>query len=854
MSYRTKALKTARTHWGLGGVWGVSTLVTIAIITLPAQATPTQITQVSLSVTETGLEIGLETVNGDAPEVALSQNETTWIADITNAQLLETAAFEQANVTPGIEFVSVSPLGADSVRIAVVGSTEAPVGELISRDRGLVFSVRSAVEAETPLSDEVPAVTVPAEASEGTLRIVVTGDTADSDYVVPRASTGTRTDTPLLDIPQSVQVIPQQVLEDQQVTQLDEALRNVSGVVADSTEGAGFQFGLRGFQGARILRDGFSLSGSDALSNTGILALPEVANIEQIEVLKGPASILYGEIQPGGVINLVTERPTAEPLYDADFQLGSNGFFRPQVDFSDRVTPDGRVRYRLNALVQRDNGFRDFDQGINREFVAPVLTWEIGDRTDLTLDFEYLSDERPNDAGLLAFGEGIVDVPRNRIVGEPDDVVERDFFTGGYRLEHQLSDRWSVRNAFRYSSQDYSSNFFLPLSFNEATGIVARLNGGTEWYQDYYGLQTDLVGEFETGSIEHTLLFGIDWSRDRSDINARVNVPSPANLAPLDIFNPVYGLAQRRSFEEFSAAARVQEVTTSRFGLFLQDQIDLPRAFKLLAGIRYDTVSQDVVNAPSLFDPTGREVSQSVDAFTPRLGLVYQPIPELSLYASYSRSFTPNSSTNVAGDLLEPEEGEGFEIGLKTELLNQRLIATLAYFDITKQNVATLDPNAPPFVNASVATGEQRSQGVEFDLSSEILPSWNVIAGYAYTDARVTQDNAISTGNGLAGIPEHSASLWTTYTLQQGSLAGLGFGLGLSYVGERPGNLENNFTLDDYLTTDAAVFYEIDNFQLALNFKNLFNTNYIQGIPISRTRGIEPGDPFTVIGSFSFRF
>ncbi|NEQ42321.1 MAG: TonB-dependent receptor [Leptolyngbya sp. SIOISBB] len=214
----------------------------------------------------------------------------------------------------------------------------------------------------------------------------------------------------------------------------------------------------------------------------------------------------------------------------------------------------------------------------------------------------------------------------------------------------------------------------------------------------------------------------------------------------------------------------------------------------------------------------------------------------------------PNGGTDIVGDFLDPEAGEGFEVGVKTELFDRRLIATLAYFDITRQNVATLDPSAPAFLNASVATGEQRSQGVELDILGEILPGWQILANYAYTDARITQDNQFATGNGLAGIPEHSANLWTTYTFQTGDLAGLGLGFGLNYVGDRPGDLNDSFQLDDYLVTNAALFYERDNWEMALNFKNLFDTDYIQGTPISRVRGIEPGEPFTIIGSFSINF
>ncbi|MEM8611829.1 MAG: TonB-dependent siderophore receptor [Cyanobacteria bacterium P01_H01_bin.105] len=808
-----------------GMAWGS---VIAVVVAAPVRAAVVQVDEVRVSPTETGVEIVLVLADGGELDVLPSQDGASWIADIPNAQLSE--GFEQLNVTAGIAQVSVQPLDDNTIRIIVVGEAGAPVGMVERQERTLILTV-------------TPAETNP-------LRLVVTGETLGSDYFAPRSNTATRTDTRLLDIPQAVQVIPEQVLDDRQVSDLDEALENVSGVVADNGEGAGVEFSLRGFQGARVLRNGFNVAGGDPLSS--ILALPEVANLEQIEVLKGPASILYGEIQPGGVINLVTKRPTAEPMYNLELQVGSRSFFRPQIDISEQAASN--VRYRLNFLLERDDGFRGFDQEIDREFVAPVVTWDISDNTDLTVDLEYLTDERPFDTGLLALGDGVIDVPQDRVVGELDDVVERSFFSTGYELNHQFSDNWSVRNAFRYSSQNYDSNAFFPLVFDEATGFVARLNSATEWYQDYAGVQTDLVGKFETGSIDHTLLFGVDYSYSRANIVALIDPPIPATLAPLNIFDPVYGFAQRRSFDEFSAAARIQDVDTTRFGVFLQDQIDFSDALKLVAGIRYESVDQDLTNGQSLFDPTGRSVSQTVDDFTPRLGLVYQPVPELAIYGSYSRSFVPSGSTDIAGDFIEPEEGEGYEIGLKTELWDRRLIATLAYFDITKRNVATPDPNAPAFLNAAIATGEQRSQGIELDIAGEILSGWNLIANYAYTDARITEDNQFSEGNGLVGIPEHSAGLWTTYTFQTGVLEGLGLGLGFNYVGERSGDLANSFRLDDYFTTDAAISYAQEDWKLALNFKNLFDIDYIQGIPISRTRGIEPGDPFTVVGSISFQF
>ena len=203
------------------------------------------------------------------------------------------------------------------------------------------------------------------------------------------------------------------------------------------------------------------------------------------------------------------------------------------------------------------------------------------------------------------------------------------------------------------------------------------------------------------------------------------------------------------------------------------------------------------------------------------------------------------------GNPFEPEQGEGFEVGVKAEFLDGELLATLAYFDITKQNVATGDPNNPFF---SVATGEQQSQGVELDLTGEILPGWNVIASYAYTDAEVTEDNTVPVGNRLFNVPEHSASLWSTYEIQSGDLAGLGFGLGFNFVGEREGDLDNSFELDSYFLTNAAISYRRDRWRAALNIRNLFDIDYIAGNRGNRVAFNEVGDPFTIIGSVSVKF
>jgi iron complex outermembrane receptor protein len=323
-----------------------------------------------------------------------------------------------------------------------------------------------------------------------------------------------------------------------------------------------------------------------------------------------------------------------------------------------------------------------------------------------------------------------------------------------------------------------------------------------------------------------------------------------SNPLELNLLDPVYETASRPDFDQLPLISD-RETETRRLGVFIQDRILVSDNLSFLAGLRYDTVEQIVTNHPTDFDPTFTEVTQNNDALTPRLGVVYKPVDKISLYTSYSRSFAPNPETTVDGTSLEPEESEGFEVGVKTELLKEKLSTTLAYFNITKQNVASEDPENP---FSFVATGEQQSQGIELDVSGQLLPGWNAIASYAFIDAKVTEDNAIEVGNRLPNAPEHSAGLWTTYEIQKSRFKGLGFGIGFNFVGAREGDLNNSFQLDSYFIANAAVFYRRNNWRVALNFRNLFDEDYIAGTSTVRERGNDPGEPFTVIGSVSLEF
>jgi iron complex outermembrane receptor protein len=794
---------------------------------------PVPVIGVQLNRLETELEIVLETQAGRSLQIDATQfrtEGTSLIATIPNAvlSLPNTQEFTSNNPTPGIANVRVTQVDASTIRVSVTGTNAVPSEEITLRTGDLSYSLNP--ERETPEEE-----------------LVVTGERPGSPYFTPNASSATRTDTPIRDTPASVQIVPKEVIEDQQSTRIEEVLRNVSGITFQGSNfGRSSDFAIRGFGASYtappLLRDGFRLY-------SFVQGFPELANLERVEVLKGPASILYGDIQPGGLVNLVSKQPLSQPFYEAELQVGSRNLVRPRFDISGPLTTNGSLLYRLNGLYQHADSFRDYTTSQNRFFVGPALSWKIDPDTDLNLSLEYTYDKRPADRGISAFGNGVAPVPRDRVFNEPDDTITNRFTSVGYTLEHRFNENWKIRNAFRYLNTDYSFNLIaLPFTLIEPQGTLLRFFADQDGTENSYSVQTNVQGKFNTGSVRHVFLFGVDFNH--SD-QTNVTIGDFVNPLPLDIFNPVYGRTPRPATSTLPVVAD-QTDHVNRVGVYLQDQIYLLDNLIVLGGLRYDTVHRKTVSPDVLFSPGGVDVTQDEDALIPRFGIVYQPIPELSLYASYSQSFSPNTASTVGGNLLEPERGEGYEVGIKAELLNRKLFATLTYFDITKRNVAVTDPNNPFF---SIATGKQRSNGVELDITGQILPGWNVIANYAYTNARVTEDtNPEFVGNRLAGIPFNSAGLWTTYEIQSGNLRGLGFGVGFNLVGERQGGLPNSFRVDSYITPNAAIFYHRDKLRLAVNFKNLSNANYIEAVGTSRESGVYPGEPFTVLGSVSYEF
>ncbi len=816
------------------------------------------ITGVKINATETGIDLILETTSGEKLQVSPQTDGKSYIANISNARLRLASGnqFRQEKPAAGIAEVIVINQDANSIRVTLIGEASVPKIELFDSDEGLIFGVTSEDSATQPQQPQTPSANTqtqptqpsseqPPEAPSATtdepIELVVTGE--QDGYRATESSTATRIDTPIRDIPQSIQVVPQQVLEDQKNVRLIDALRNVSGVFSSNSFGGTVDsFNIRGFDNAATLQNGFKQSTAN-----GNFSLQDPANIQQVEVLKGPASVLYGNVEPGGVVNVVTKQPLADPFYSAELSIGSYSFYRGSFDLSGPLTPDKALLYRLNLAYQNAGSFRDFVNS-ERFFAAPVFDIKLGDRTNLSINTSYLYDQRTVDRGIVAIGRGIADIPISRFLGEPGDFRRSEQFGIGYRLEHEFNDNLKIRNAFQFLQNNETVFNTNATQLDEEAGTLFRDYFDSANEYTIYSMQTDLTSKFKTGSVNHQLLFGFDLQRNtlegffRTPSDAFDTSVADRQTPSINIFNPSYNLRppDRSSF----IFLRDDLTTSDSLGIFLQDQIALTDNLKLLVGGRFDTLTQERNDKLE-----NSESSQSDEAFSPRVGIVYQPIQPISLYASYSQSFAPNSGVRVDGSLLEPTRGNQYEVGIRAEL-NPRLAANLAFYEITKTNIATTDPVNQAF---SIAVGEQRSQGIEFDISGEISPGWNIIASYSYINAEISESNDFPVGNKVPNVPHNKASLWSTYEFQNGGFKGFGLGMGLFYIDARQGDLENSYELPSYIRTDAAIYYRQNNWRAAINFQNLFDINYFETSELGRTTVI-PGAPLTIIGSFAIEF
>ena len=675
------------------------------------------------------------------------------------------------------------------------------------------------VLAEEPQTLELDAISVTSDYESATGPV--------DGYRATRSSSATKTDTAIRDIPQSISVIPVSVLNDLGSISVERALDFAGGVSKQNNFGGLtlYEYSVRGFTTSEFYKDGFS-------ANRGYPSTPDVASIERIEVLKGPAASLYGRGDPGGTVNIVTKKPRPEAFATLHTSAGSWDRYRTALDVNTPLDEDGNVLSRVNLAVEDGQSFRDH---VDRErvFVAPSFSWQLNPDTTLLVESEFVRHRSTFDRGIVAPNNVWSGVSRSTFLGEPNDGdIDNHNNLLQAALEHHLNDAWKLRLASHYKQGKLWGFASEARALNADGHTVNRRyrERDNDWHDSI--TQLELRGLFDTGPWQHELLIGSEYENYRK--NERVTTIAGSPYA-VDIDQPVYGQPKpggARSGTDFF------EHVESR-ALNLQDQILFTDTLRGMLGARLERFEQGIDDHTR--NTTNR---QQHDALTQRAGLLYQLTPEIGLFANASTSFKPNNGLDAAGRSFDPEEGIGYEIGIKSELFDDRLSSTLAAFHIEKKNVLALDPGT----DTSRAMGKARSQGFDLQVAGQVTDAVRVIGAFAYIDAEVTEgDKVIPTGSRILGVAKHSGSLLGVYAFQDGRLRGSDLGAAFTYVGDRSGEAGSDFELPAYHTVDLLAHYKAsDNVTVGLNLNNVFDEKYFERS--YSNYWVNPGEPrnFTV--------
>lgn len=646
-------------------------------------------------------------------------------------------------------------------------------------------------------------------------------------YRATRSSSATKTDTAIRDIPQSISVVPVSVLNDLGSNSVERALDFAGGVSKQNNFGGLtlYEYSVRGFTTSEFYKDGFS-------ANRGYPSTPDVANIERIEVLKGPAASLYGRGDPGGTVNIVTKKPQPEAFATLQTSAGSWDRYRTALDVNTPLDDHGDVLSRVNLAVEDNHSFRDHVDS-QRLFIAPSFSWQLNPDTHVLVESEFVRHSSAFDRGIVAPNNRWSGVSRSTFLGEPDDGdIDNHNNLLQAVLEHQLNDLWQLRLASHYKEGKLWGFASEQRALNADGHTVNRRyrERDNNWHDSI--TQLELRGFFDLGSWQHELLVGSEYENYRKDERVTTIAGGPYSI---DIYQPVYGQPKpdgARSGTDFL------EHVESR-ALNLQDQIIFTDKLRGMLGARIEQFEQRIDD-----HTRGTTSGQRHDALTHRAGLLYQLTPDIGLFANASTSFKPNNGLDAAGKSFDPEEGVGYEIGIKSELFDERLSSTLAAFHIEKENVLALDPDT----DTSRAMGKARSRGFDLQVAGQISDAVRVIGAFAYIDAEVTQgDQVIPTGSRILGVARRSGSLLGVYEFQDGRWRGSDVGAAFTYVGDRSGEAGGEFELPAYHTVDLLGHYKATNhLTVGLNLNNVFDEKYFERS--YSNYWVNPGEPrnFTV--------
>jgi catecholate siderophore receptor len=625
-------------------------------------------------------------------------------------------------------------------------------------------------------------------------------------YNPPTAVSATKIEAPLRDIPQTVNVVPQSLIRDQGARSMEAVMKSIPGIGLSTGDGQRDQVTIRGFS---AISDQFI----DGLRDDA-LYFRDLSNIEQVEVIKGPASVLYGRGSSGGLINRITKKPGIDKS-EVTLQIGSWNQRRGEFDLARNIS-DSNVAFRVTGALEAADSYRD-QQFLDRKALSPSLLVKLSSDTQLLIQGEYLEDRRVTDFGIPAYQGRPVNVPASTYYGAANakdfDFSESRVSAIGFTLTHRFNSEWSVRNAFRRYNYSLDRNNTLVGSVNEAAQTASLNRSNVRRAEDGVFNQTELVQKTTLAGMQHQILYGVEFGKQDKDQVFRTQ----NNIATVNLFNPIAPVVP---------FAVTVPPATDNLGImkvasgYVQDFVTLTEKWKALVGVRYDKFEQEtqqrIVGQPNL--------SRTDTAWSPRAGVVYQPNEMQSYYISFSKSFQPSAegfplATNNAQ--IAPEETTNKEIGAKFDFFEGRASATASLFQIERTNIKSTNPATPGVLQP---IGVQRTDGLELTFTGDLSQGWQIWTGYAYLDAKVTS----SPTPGLQGkratlTPEHSANLWLTKDLGNGWRAGGG----INYVGDRMADPANTVTLPAYTTVDAMIGYKWQKLDLQLNLTNLFDRDYI---------------------------
>ncbi|GGB25518.1 TonB-dependent receptor [Mucilaginibacter rubeus] len=676
-----------------------------------------------------------------------------------------------------------------------------------------------------------------------------------------------------MDLPQSVTVIGRDVLDQQQSLRLSDVIKNVNGVYLYSGRGNTQEtFGARGynFGSNNIFKNGFRV-------NSGVV--PEISSLERVEILKGSAALLYGNVAPGGILNMVTKKPLFTQGGQVSMTYGSYDLYRPSFDVYGPIS--SKLAYRVNGTYENAKSFRDNVKS-EKEYVNPSFLYKISDKTTLIVEGDYLNYDFTPDFGTGQINNVIANAPRNRYLGASWSTGNTKQTTATATINHQLNSLWQLSGGFSYqhfNRQYQTTERVLP----NPNGDWGRTLNRAKTLEDYYTGQFNITGQFNTGAIKHNILVGVDadWYRNNaytyvttvdgvSTYLDQTNTKQKAVYDTINIFdlNKYILRTDKPQMNPFYSIL----TATNRFGAYANDLISLSEKVKVLAGIRwsYQYVAPTTVTNYSPIAPAKPAAGKEDKAFSPRVGIVYKPIANTALFASYSNSFITNTGSDINGAPLDPSIVDQYEVGVKNDFLNGNLSVNVTAYRIKNNNLAQTAPFGPDGkentnTNIKVLSGETKSDGVELDIAGHPVKGLDVLAGYSYTNAKYTKTGT-ALGSNIAGqpllnTPKHTANTSIFYTFYNGDLKGFKVGASVYYLGDRVAGNTNTVgqaqtisrlvNVPGFTTVDASVGYTYKKISIIGKISNIGNVlNY----NVHENYSINPIPPRQFLTTLSYKF